>query len=376
MSFNYRPVISGQRKDPVAILMRGGLRVASWCYAVGSARKNRAYESGAADVHRSDAVVISVGNLTTGGTGKTPVVCYIAQWLRKRGKRVAIVSRGYGRGDADMNDEAMELHWRLPDVPHVQDPDRVEAARIAVDELEAEVVLMDDGFQHRRLHRDLDIVLIDATCPFGYGHQLPRGLLRESVDGLQRADVVLITRCGSGEVGTEQAKSNGQVYRPTALTKQLLKKVESLVRPGTPVCLTDHRPAKILEYPAATHDLGTVRGQRVAMVSGIGNPDALAESLQRCGMTVTARYDLPDHDSYSPETVKYLRSWVGEQKDVDMVVCTHKDLVKLQTDMMGGKPLRALLIELTVLTGGEELAESLSGQIADNKRRPQEFDAQ
>ena len=118
--------------------------------------------------------MISVGNLTTGGTGKTPVVCFLAKWFRGNGIRVGIVSRGYGRGDADANDEALELYARLPDVPHVQDPDRVAAATIAVDELEVQLILMDDGFQHRRLHRDLDLVVIDATEPFGFGHLLPR----------------------------------------------------------------------------------------------------------------------------------------------------------------------------------------------------------
>ena len=187
--------MSGDRSDPLATLMRGALGAASLIYRVGVHHRNRGFETGKREVHHCGVPVISVGNLTTGGTGKTPIVCFLAQMLRAKGVRVAIVSRGYGRGDEDANDEAMELHDRLPDVPHVQDPDRVEAARVAVEELESQVILMDDGFQHRRLYRDLDIVVVDATCPFGYGHVLPRGLLREPIDGIRRADLVIVSRC-------------------------------------------------------------------------------------------------------------------------------------------------------------------------------------
>ena len=151
----YKSILSGERTDLTAAVMRGGLAGLSVPYGAAVARRNRRYDRGHAEVHDCGVPVISVGNLTTGGTGKTPIVCYLANWFRKRGKRVAIVSRGYGRGDADHNDEALELYSRLPDVPHIQDPDRVAAARIAVEELESELILMDDGFQHRRLHRDL-----------------------------------------------------------------------------------------------------------------------------------------------------------------------------------------------------------------------------
>src|SRR5690606_27004946 len=115
---------------------------------------------GRREVSRCGVPVISIGNLTTGGTGKTPLVRYVARKLREHGIRVALVSRGYGSTDGTGNDEAMELAWALPDVPHLQNPDRVASANIAVEELESQVILMDDGFQHRRLHRDLDIVVI------------------------------------------------------------------------------------------------------------------------------------------------------------------------------------------------------------------------
>src|SRR5262249_31870064 len=138
--------------------------------------------------------VISVGNLTMGGTGKTPCVEYVSRRLSDRGHRVAILSRGYGEGDGP-NDEALVLEQDLPDVPHLQGADRVALAHMAVDELESEVIVLDDGFQHRRLGRSLDLVLIDATQPWGHGFLCPRGLLRESPGELARAHVLIITRC-------------------------------------------------------------------------------------------------------------------------------------------------------------------------------------
>ena len=134
-----------------------------------------------------------MGNLTLGGTGKTPTVEWVARWFRRRGVRVAILSRGYGQA-AGLNDEGRVLEENLPDVPHLQGPDRVALARVAVEELEAEVLVLDDGFQHRRLARDLDIVLLDALDPFGLGRLFPRGLLREPPRSLRRAGVVVLSR--------------------------------------------------------------------------------------------------------------------------------------------------------------------------------------
>ncbi len=262
MKWDYRSIISGRRRDPVAIAARATLWVASIPYAIAVASVNRRYDRGKITIHHAGVPVISVGNLTTGGTGKTPIVCHLAKWFRARGTRVMIVSRGYGRGDHDVNDEAMELHDRLPDVPHVQDPDRVEAARIAVEELEAELILMDDGFQHRRLYRDLDIVVVDATCPFGFDHTLPRGLLRESVRSLSRADLVIITRCD-------------------AVSPEAIEQIETKLRSTQPelsIFRSCHRPSGLREHPATTHAVETLAGQRVAVISAIGNPDAFEEN--------------------------------------------------------------------------------------------------
>src|SRR5262245_12493692 len=153
--------------------------------------RNWLYDRGWKRTHRAAVPVVSVGNLTVGGTGKTPCVEFVARWFRERDRRVAILSRGYG-STGGANDEAMVLEENLPDVPHLQGADRVALAAAAVEELESEVLVLDDGFQHRRLARDLDLVLVDATNPWGHGAVLPRGLLREPASGLRRAGAVLL----------------------------------------------------------------------------------------------------------------------------------------------------------------------------------------
>jgi len=325
-------------------MMRAASWLGSWPYRAGVRIRNRQFDHGGRQIHRAGVPVISVGNLTTGGTGKTPIVCSLAKRIRAMDRRVSLVSRGYGRGESGQNDEAAELFARLRDVPHVQDPDRVEAARIAVEELETEVVLMDDGFQHRRLHRDLDIVVIDATCPFGFGHLLPRGLLREPVRAIRRADLIIVSRCGLVD----------DVALETIIAK--LRRVDPRIGDEVPLITSDHRPASLLRHPEDSMSLSLLNNAPVAMVCAIGNPEAFRRTIESCGGTVVGSRKLPDHDRFEPATVRELQSWIeGLARPVDYVVCTHKDLVKLQTDRLGGIPLVALLIDWTVIRGEDEL---------------------
>lgn len=338
-----RAILSGRRKDPSAVVARGLLRVASFAYGIAVRLRNRRYDRRRDSARRCGVPVLSVGNVTTGGTGKTPIVRGLAQRFRDRGVRVAIVSRGYGRGDADANDEAMELHQRLPDVPHVQDPDRVAAATIAVDELESQLVLMDDGFQHRRLHRDLDLVVVDASCPFGFDYLLPRGLLREPLTALRRADLVVVSRASL----------------VSAAELDEIRRRISRVAPGVPCVLSDHVPSELIRHPGNSLPLDRIRGVPVVVLSAIGNPDAFVETVRRCGAEVVDRRDLPDHDPLAPDTVADLdRSIRALGDSVEMVICTHKDLVKLRTDRLGGRPVAAVLIDW-VITDGESILESL-----------------
>ena len=341
---DHRSIMSGQRRDPLAIAFRAALRLASIPYGFAIFLRNRRYDRGSKEIYQFDVPVICVGNLTTGGTGKTPIVCHLANWFRQRDLRVAIVSRGYGRGQVDFNDEAMELHAKLPDVPHVQDPDRVKAARVAVDELETQVILMDDGFQHRRLHRDLNLVVIDVTCPFGFGYLLPRGLLREPIKNLRRADLIVLTRCHS--------VSESKIVE--------IENVVHAIQPELPILRSDHEPTSLLEYPGTRLPMDLIKQKTVAAVSAIGNPEAFERTIEDCGAAIGDAIRLPDHDEYAPSTVQRLREWArGLSSEVEVILCTHKDLVKLQTDRLGGKRLAALQIELRLHSGTGALESQL-----------------
>jgi tetraacyldisaccharide 4'-kinase len=222
----------------------------------------------------------------------------------------------------------------MPDVPHVQNSDRVEAARVAVEDLETQLILMDDGYQHRRLHRDLNLLVIDATCPFGFGHVLPRGLLREPLKEIRRADLAMISR--SDQVSESELES---------LEQQLRR-----YHPDLPNVRCNHSPKRLLEYPDQFMPTESLAGQRVAVVSAIGNPDSFVRTVENCGAKIVNSKTLPDHDAYAPETVRQLQDWIVSLGDsISRVVCTHKDLVKLQTAKIGGKPLAAMIVELTLV---------------------------
>ena len=222
---DYRAIVSGQRRKPVDALIRCGLAMVEVPYTCVMQIRNFRFDRGHLPSQDVEVPVISVGNLTLGGTGKTPMVAWLAGWFRQRQIRVSIVSRGYGAGQNSRNDEAREIESRLPDVPHIQNPDRIAAARVAIDELDAQLIILDDGFQHRRLSRDLDLVLIDATEPFGFDHVFPRGMPREPVAGLQRADLVAPTRCDLVDPAQREAiRQRVSVLAPQA------KWIESLLR--------------------------------------------------------------------------------------------------------------------------------------------------
>ncbi|QDS91373.1 Tetraacyldisaccharide 4'-kinase [Roseimaritima multifibrata] len=331
---DYRSLMNGQRRDPLAFVLRPLLRIGSWFYGLGIRIRNSRYDRGVSETHDAGVPVISVGNLTTGGTGKTPLVCYLARELRSQGFRVALISRGYGRGDGDLNDEALELELRLPDVPHVQDPDRVAAAAVAVEELETEILLMDDGFQHRRLQRDLDIVVIDATCPFGYGYLLPRGMLREPIASIRRADVAILSRCN--HISPEERLQIKQAY---------LRRKPDLIW-----LEAEHHPGRLVDHENRPEPLEVVAGKRVLVFCGIGNPAAFAKTVRDCGAELVDQLSLPDHASYDREMLERLRAW-GESwppGEIEYMLCTQKDLVKIRTNRIAGIPLRAIQIDMTV----------------------------
>jgi tetraacyldisaccharide 4'-kinase len=336
----YHALIRGDRRGPLAALARLGLRVASWPYGLGVWWRNRRFDRGKS-VHRAAVPVVSVGNLTLGGTGKTPCVEYVARFYRELGIQVAILSRGYG-SDAGRNDEAMVLEENLPDVPHLQGPDRVSLANTAVEELESELLVLDDGFQHRRLHRDLDIVLIDATCPPHRDYLFPRGTLREPAGGLRRAGVIVLTRCDQVE---------------HAALDEICRWLESRF-PGMPVATTEHCPIQLIgsEEPQPAR---TLRNRPVAGFCGIGNPVAFRRTLEQLGATVVEFRSFPDHHPYTRADVDDLRAWASRLPADAVVATTQKDWVKLRLADLAGRPLWAVRIGLAFRDDQDAFDEAL-----------------
>ena len=354
---DFRDLVSGRRRGLGATLARFGLRLAETPYAAAVQWRNRRYDTGRVPVHRVEVPVVSVGNLTLGGTGKTPMVEWIARWYRRHGVRVAIVSRGYGAESGAKNDEAAELEQRLADVPHLQNPDRVEAARTAIDELGSRLIVLDDAFQHRRIHRDLDLVMLDALEPFGFGHVFPRGMLREPLGGLRRAQVVILSRADAVEQSAREAIRREVVrHAPEALWAEVAQ-----------------IPRALFSAEESQRPTAELAGKPVAAFCGIGNPDGFRHTLDACAYRVAAFREFPDHYRYARGDVESLSRWAATL-DVSAVVCTHKDLVKLRTTHLGGKPVWALVIGLDFLGGREglekRLAELLPEQPAEIEASP------
>lgn len=339
----FRELVSGERRGLGASLLRGGLRVGEVGYAAAMRFRNGRYDRGGAEIHRVGAPVVCVGNLTLGGTGKTPLVEWIARYFRSRDVRVSIVSRGYGVEAGSRNDEALELEQRLPDVPHLQHADRVEGARTAIEEFESQVVLLDDGFQHRRLARDLDVVLLDALEPFGYGHVFPRGLLREPLSGLKRAGVVVLSRADLvDEAARRRIHDVVRKYNSTA-----------------PWCEVRHAPQRLQNSAGEQRPTQGLLDRRVIGFCGLGNPAGFRRTLEACGYNVVAFEEFPDHHNYARADLERISAVAAETK-ADAVVCTHKDLVKIQADHLRGIPLWAVVIGLEFLTGEAALIEKLA----------------
>lgn len=351
----FRDIVGGKRTGAAAALLRGSLRIGESGYTAAIRLRNKAYDLGIKKTHRVGVPVVSVGNLTLGGTGKTPMVRWLAEWFRQREIGAAVVSRGYGAAAGEANDEALEMRLLLPDVPHLQNPDRVAAAREAIRKHDCQLVVLDDGFQHRRIARDVDIVLLDASAPFGYDHVFPRGMLREPVSGLRRADAVVLSRADL--IDPAEREAIWQIVRrhaPKAIHAEAIhapcnkgcnKGVGSLLSSGATAGLSSS------STPIQQSD------NSVAAFCGIGNPAGFRHTVEQCGCTIVEFREFPDHHRYTPDDIESLARWANGL-DVSAVLCTCKDFVKINRDRLGGKPLSAVQIEMEFL-GGQEALESL-----------------
>jgi len=342
--------ISGKRTDPLAVATRLALWTVTPAYRLAVAIRNRKFTRDTSAVTRVDVPVVSIGNLTTGGTGKSPMVIWVSQRLRELGLRVAIISRGYGgqrnASGTRPNDEALEMQQRLPDVPQLQDPDRIKSAIIAIEELETQCLVMDDGFQHRRLHRDLDVVLVDATNPFGYGYLLPRGLLREPIGSLARADVVVVTRC-------QQVNQS--------VIDDILKVIARATdgdHQSPVICQTQTVAKRWLQFDGQSMDVSDFGTDPVFACCAIGNPDSFIKTAQLSGANVVGQKFFPDHHVFARDDIENVVQ-LAREKGALRIICTHKDLVKIAINQMDSMPFFALQIDLEFTHGEKALIDKL-----------------
>jgi len=356
---SFKRLADGTDRRFRATLLRGALAPLGAVWSMAMAARNTAYERGLFAAHRAPVPVVCVGNLTLGGTGKTPLVAWVARRLAAAGHRPAIVSRGYGAGPGQRSDEAAELAIVLPGVPHVADRDRVAGARAAA-AAGAGAVILDDGFQHRRLARDLDLVAIDATDPFGCGRVFPRGLLRERLAGAARADALILTRAAS-VTGPRRAEIRARLAGSCA------------GRPPPVWAEASHAPTAIRSCDGGVHPLDWLAGRRVAAFAGIGNPAAFRKTLDDLAADVVAFRPYVDHHDYSAADHADLVAWGGAQ-GADVLVTTLKDLVKLSAlpptrgDAM---PLVAVEIALMIESGADDLGR-LVDSIASRSPPPRD----
>jgi tetraacyldisaccharide 4'-kinase len=328
-NFLYR-VVTGRDRGPLALIVRCLLWPLSCCYRGGIRTVNWLYD---ADIIKSVKVskpVISIGNITAGGVGKTPFVIYLAQYLRSRMKNPVILTRGFMFKDDSDSDEVIMMQEVLDNVPVIIADDRAKAAEDAIKKHIVDMILLDDGYQHRRLDRDLDIVLLDATNPFGNGELLPCGVLREPPDALARADLIVVTR----------ADMNRDLL-------SLRMELNRLV-PHTTVIEVRQVPRRLSEpLTGLFYDDFSAVISRVVAVCAIGAPDQFVSMLGQMGSVVEGSFFFPDHHVYTASDIEELVT-MCKRKNVRMIVTTHKDAVKMTAFSGLFQDIRLIVVHIAV----------------------------
>jgi tetraacyldisaccharide 4'-kinase len=301
--------------------------------------------------------VISVGNITTGGTGKTPTVIMLVKELQRMGRKPAVLTRGYGApkledGSRGKSDEVMVIEHDCAGVPVVVNGDRVAGGREAIEKHGADVLVVDDGFQHRQLARDLNIVLVDATEPMGIPGVLPRGTWREPPYNLKRANMIMLTRCEqvSPELADLAAGLLTQWVSPRSIFQQRTAVTGLYDEVGNPVPLVAGASGE--------------SGRRVAVFAGIGNPQGFLHTVQSLGMHVATGCWFDDHHLYKvPEDFENLAR-VSRERNLEAWVTTLKDWVKLNDKKVGGGvPIWHVRIEARLSPHEHELLRSKLGTL-------------
>lgn len=341
------PTVQAGGGGALGALLRAGLAPAAFVYGAAVRVRNALYDRGWRRVVRSPRRVVSIGNLTAGGTGKTPMVAWLARALVAAGRRPGVLSRGYGQRPvgATRSDEGEVLAETLGEgVPIVEDASRARGAeRLLAVHPEVDLLLLDDGFQHRAFARDVDVVLIDATFPFGHGRLLPWGMLREPVRGLRRAHAVVLTK----------AEAVGE-----AVLRGLREEVGRLA-PDATLAVAVTRPAVLRRADGTTTSPAELEGVPVLAWSGIARPAAFEQTLERLGARVVARRRARDHAAHDAADLAAARD-AAARAGARWVVVTQKDAVKLRPLGLP-QDVVALEIETVVVEGAPELVRLARG---------------
>jgi len=319
------------------------LAAAEACYKLAITLRNRRYDrlQRAGKLFRASIPVISVGNLTVGGSGKTTLTIHLARMLAGWGLRPAIIARGYGARVGDLNDEMLLAARHCPQAVIVTNPDRARALSDAAVAGACDAAVMDDAFQHRKVLRDLDIVLIDATRGLGNGRLLPAGPLREPLTALARADLILLTR-------TEQV--------PAETVRRLKLLTEGATAGRVPVGEVQFKPTGLADLDGNPAEPG--EGPAGAF-AGIGNFQAFVRSCEMLGLNLRCTMHLPDHVHYDRARVEQLLAW-ARSHGCQWLVTTEKDAVKLVGLTRDWPvPVRVLRLDVVMDSGTRDLLDGL-----------------
>ena len=333
------------------------------------------YRIGLFKQRRLGCYVISLGNVTVGGTGKTPTAQRLATDIRDMGYRVVILNRGYRakwHGEvgivsdgqrlhmsaAEAGDEAFMLAKHLPNVPVLIGAERAVTGQYAIDHFGAEVAILDDGYQHWQLERDMDILLIDAVNVFGNGYILPRGTLREPVSHISRADVCLMTKVDQAAAGScEYIRETVKRYNPAATV------VESIHQPRCFVPLADW----YVDIAGEGIDVSQMRGKKIMAVSAIGNPASFEQTLSDLGTVILESLRYPDHHDY---TMQEMADILHQAKNMgaEAIVITEKDAVKVPAEVIQAGwdiPVYVICVEVTFQTGRDAFCHMLKDRLEE-----------
>lgn len=345
--------------------LAAGLNLLSRLYGAAMCLRALGYQSGCLKTNKLPCKVISIGNIAVGGTGKTPMTVYLAEMLNRHGFKPVVISRGY-KGGAEKRggivsdgrtffmsaektgDEPLMMARRLQTigVPVVVGRNRFRSGMLAIREFRPDVILLDDAYQHLKLRRDLDLVLLDGTHPFGNSHLLPRGILREPVSALERADIFVLTRTEKDDT-TAVDRLRGIIGNQPVYTASHKPFISQWVAAGV------RYRQKPFDRAAAAFDLRSLRDRRVFGFSGIAGNNGFKESLESLGCDLVGFTGFADHHWYSDDDVAALLRAAG-QSGADVVCTTEKDFIRLA--LQRPWPVDLVVIGIDVSLGGRQAA--------------------